>query len=57
MLAIILVYNEIKIGVFPLDKGLGIDWRMPDGKRQISNKDKQLLSWRDFQHKLKLRSQ
>ena len=48
--------KESEIGVFPLDKELGIDWRIPEGKQQLSGKDKQLLSWKDFQDKFKLAS-
>ena len=48
--------KESEVGVFPLDKELDIDWKIPEEKQKLSGKDKQLLSWRDFQDKLKLAS-
>ena len=49
-------HKESEIGAYLLDKEFGIDWRIPEGKQQLSEKDKQLLSWRNFQDKFKLAS-
>ena len=45
--------KESEIGVFPLDKELGIDWQIPEGEQQLSNKDKQLPYWTDFENQFK----
>ena len=40
--------KESEIGVFPLDKRLGIDWKIPEGKQQLSVKDRDLPEWNKF---------
>lgn len=39
-------------GVHPLDKTIGINWQIPEEKRILSQKDKELQSFENFKSKL-----
>lgn len=42
-------YNpEMEIGVYPLDRYLGIDWKVDTANAQISPKDQKAMSWLEF---------
>ena len=43
-------YRKVsEIDVFPLDKELGIDWRIPEGEQRLSGKDKKLNKWEELE--------